>query len=47
MSIGESIGMPVGVQVATLPNQDEKCIYVMEIIEKAIGYNDLSIAFIY
>jgi hypothetical protein len=37
----------VGVQVAALPNEDEKCLQVMEIIEKIIGFNELSLAYLY
>ena len=39
----ESQGLPVGVQVATLPNNDEKCLQIMEIIEKMIDFNELSL----
>jgi len=37
----------VGVQVATLPNEDEKCLYVMETIEKAVAFSELSLAYLY
>ncbi|TNV73302.1 hypothetical protein FGO68_gene179 [Halteria grandinella] len=42
-----SLGLPVGVQVACLPNRDEQCLWLMESIERAIGFNELSLAFIY
>lgn len=35
----DSQGLPVGVQVATLPFQDELCLEVMRKIEKAVGFN--------
>ncbi|CDW75584.1 fatty-acid amide hydrolase 1-like [Stylonychia lemnae] len=43
----DSQGLPIGVQVATLPNQDEKCLFIMELIEKLVGFNELSLAYLY
>eukprot|EP00347_Sterkiella_histriomuscorum_P006735 403351633 len=43
----DSQGLPVGIQVCALPNQDEKCLYVMELIERLIGFNELSLAYLY
>jgi len=42
-----SVGLPVGVQVAALPNRDELCLQVMETIERSIGFNDLQLAFLF
>jgi len=39
-SMKGSAGMPVGVQVITLPYEDEKCIEVMKVIEKTINLKD-------
>jgi len=32
-------GLPVGVQVTTLPNKDEKCLFVMREIESVIEFH--------
>jgi hypothetical protein len=40
-----SEGLPVGVQVATLPNNDELCLHLMEQIEKAIRFNDMQLLY--
>ena len=37
----DSQGLPVGIQVSTLPNKDEMCLHVMEVIERAMNFNDL------
>lgn len=33
-----SAGLPVGVQVVTLPNKDELCLNVMKQIEEHVGF---------
>lgn len=38
----DSTGLPVGVQVSTLPNKDELCLHVMDIVERAMNFNDLA-----
>ncbi len=43
----DSEGLPVGVQVAALPNRDELCLHVMETIEQSIGFNEMSLAFLF
>ena len=39
----DSEGLPCGVQVVTRPNQDEKCLWLMEQIERIIGLNDIDL----
>ena len=38
----DSTGLPVGVQISTLPNKDELCLHVMDIVERALNFNDLA-----
>ena len=38
LDIVGSVGMPMSIQVATLPYQDEKCIAIMKLIEKAVPF---------
>lgn len=33
-------GLPVGVQVAALPNSEEKVLYLMKELEKEIGFRE-------
>lgn len=33
-----SAGLPVGVQVATRPNCDELCLFVMKELERTVGF---------
>jgi len=40
-SIQGSVGMPINVQVFTLPWEDEKCLAVMKAIESKIKFNEL------
>lgn len=40
-SMNGTVGLPIGVQVMTLPWQDEKCLRVMRIIETEIKFHDL------
>jgi Asp-tRNA(Asn)/Glu-tRNA(Gln) amidotransferase A subunit family amidase len=35
-----SEGIPVGIQVSTLPYEDEKCIAVSKVIEKLIPFKE-------
>jgi len=35
----ESAGLPVGVQVSTLPNKDEKCLFIMKEIESVVDFH--------
>jgi fatty acid amide hydrolase len=37
----DSEGLPCGIQVVTLPNQDERCLWLMEQIERIIDFNDV------
>ena len=39
----ESEGLPCGVQVVTMPNQDEMALWLMEQIERIIGFNDIEL----
>ena len=32
-SLKTSIGLPIGFQLCTLPNQDEKCLGIMKIVD--------------
>ena len=41
-ALAGSEGLPVGVQVASLPNRDELCLHVMECIERAMGFHEMS-----
>jgi len=34
-----SKGLPVGVQITTLPYKDEKCLYIMKEIESVINFH--------
>ena len=36
-----SAGLPVGVQVAFMPFQDEMCLYVMRVLQDAVKFTDL------
>jgi len=36
-----SKGLPVGIQVSTMPYQDEKCIGAMRILEKLIHFDKI------
>ena len=44
-SMRESEGMPLGVQITTLPFQEELCLNVMKQVEREIGFHELPIKF--
>ena len=37
----DSEGLPCGVQVVTLHNEDERALWLMELIERVIGLQDM------
>ena len=39
-TIKDSVGLPVGIQVISLPKNEEKILYLMEQIEKEIKFNE-------
>ena len=44
-SMKNSEGMPLGVQITTLPYQEELCLNVMKQVESEIGFHELPIKF--
>ena len=38
-----SLGLPVGIQVCTLPWEDEKCLRVMKEVETAVGFHEYAL----
>lgn len=36
-----SKGLPVGIQISTLPFEDEKCLGIMKVIEELVGMDHL------
>jgi Asp-tRNA(Asn)/Glu-tRNA(Gln) amidotransferase A subunit family amidase len=35
----DSVGLPIAVQIATLPFKEELCLRLMQEVESAVGYN--------
>lgn len=39
-TIKDSLGLPIGVQVISLPKNEEKILYIMNEIEKQVEFNE-------